>query len=105
MRARPSPTERLAAGLAPEACAAWAPYAARGCPVCHGIGYRGRIGIHQVMPASPAVRELVSAGASTQALARQAHADGAAPLREAALARARDGVTSIAEAIATTDAL
>jgi type IV pilus assembly protein PilB len=105
MRARPSPTERLAAGLAPEACAAWAPYAARGCPVCHGIGYRGRIGIHQVMPASPAVRELVSAGASTQALARQAQADGAAPLREAALARARDGVTSIAEAIATTDAL
>jgi type IV pilus assembly protein PilB len=51
------------------------------------------------------VRELVSAGASTQALARQAQADGAAPLREAALARVRDGVTSVAEAIATTDAL
>jgi type IV pilus assembly protein PilB len=100
-----SPTALAAVGFAADTLAGWTPYGARGCPACHGAGYRGRIGIHQVMPASPALRELVSAGACTQALARQAYADGAAPLRVAALACVREGVTSIAEAVAATDAL
>jgi type IV pilus assembly protein PilB len=100
-----SSTALAAAGFAADTLAGWTPYGARGCPACHGAGYRGRIGIHQVMPASPALRELVSAGACTQALARQAYADGAAPLRVAALACVREGVTSIAEAVAATDAL
>jgi type IV pilus assembly protein PilB len=103
--ARLPPTALAAAGFAPATLTAWTPYAARGCPACHGAGYRGRIGIHQVMPASQALRELVGAGAGIQALTRQAQADGAAPLREAALARVREGVTSIAEAIAATDDL
>lgn len=100
-----SPTALAAAGFAADTPTGWTPYGARGCSACHDAGYRGRIGIHQVMPVSPALRELVSAGACTQALARQAHADGAAPLRVAALARVREGVTSIAEAVAATDAL
>jgi type IV pilus assembly protein PilB len=100
-----SSTALAAAGFAADTLAGWTPYGARGCPACHGAGYRGRIGIHQVMPASPALRELVSAGACTQALARQAYADGAAPLRVAALACVREGVTSIAEAVAATDPL
>ena len=102
----PYPASALAAaGFAPDALAGWTPYEARGCPACHGAGFRGRIGIHQVMPASPALRELISAGASSHALGRQAYADGAAPLRVAALACVREGVTSLAEAIAVTDAL
>ncbi|CAB3641868.1 GspE/PulE family protein [Trinickia soli] len=83
--------------------AAWTPYAARGCPACHGVGYRGRIGIHEVMPASRSLCELIGAGASMQAIRRQARAEGAASLREAALARVREGLTSVAEALAATD--
>ena len=100
-----SPTALAAAGFAADTLSGWSPYEARGCPACHGAGYRGRIGIHQVMPVSSALRELISAGACTQALTRQAYADGAAPLRVAALTRVRAGMTSIDEAVAATDAL
>ncbi|RDU94833.1 GspE/PulE family protein [Trinickia dinghuensis] len=99
-----SPTALSAAGFAVERPSAWTPYAACGCPACHGAGYRGRIGVHQVMSMSPALRELVNARASGQAIAEQAKADGAASLREAALALVRAGTTSLAEAIAATDA-
>jgi len=78
-------------------------YVARGCAACHGIGYRGRIGIHEVMPISAALRERIVAKEGPHALARQARADGAATLREAALARVRDGTTSLAEALAATE--
>jgi len=93
-----------AAGFARESALGWAAYAAAGCSACHGAGYRGRVGVHQVMPVSPALRELVNARASGQAIAAHARADGAMSLRESALARVRDGTTSIAEAIACTDA-
>ncbi|WP_206951066.1 GspE/PulE family protein [Trinickia acidisoli] len=99
-----APAALAAAGFVRETPCDWTPYAARGCPACHGVGYRGRVGIHQVMPTSLAIRELVNAGATGQAIARQAQADGAASLREAALTRVREGATSLAEAIAATDA-
>jgi type IV pilus assembly protein PilB len=56
------------------------------------------------MPLSPALRELVNTHASGLVIAAQARADGATTLRESALARVRDGTTSLAEAIACTDA-
>lgn len=95
-----------AAGFADDeiAIGGWAPYSARGCEACHGIGYRGRVGVHQVMPVSAAMRELIVARASAQTLARQAQADGASTLRHAALARVRDGTTSLAEALGATEA-
>ncbi|WDD96273.1 Flp pilus assembly complex ATPase component TadA [Burkholderia sp. FERM BP-3421] len=93
------------AGLDAAALAAgWRPFRAVGCAACHGIGYRGRIGIHQVMPLSPALRELIVARASHHALARQARDDGMRSLRDAALARVADGSTSLSEALAATAA-
>jgi type IV pilus assembly protein PilB len=100
-----SPSVLAAAGFAPETLSLWAPYTARGCAVCHGAGYRGRVGVHQVMLASPALCEMVSDGATTQAIARQARVEGVGSLREAALAQVREGATSLAEAVAATDAL
>jgi type IV pilus assembly protein PilB len=81
----------------------WLPYHAPGCSICHGIGYRGRVGIHQVMPVSEPMREIIIARAGAQALARQARAEGVVTLREAALAKVRAGVTSLAEALAATE--
>ncbi|AOJ67643.1 MULTISPECIES: GspE/PulE family protein [Burkholderia] len=84
--------------------AGWRPYEAAGCAACHGIGYRGRIGVHQVMPLSDAQRDLIVARASSAELARQARTEGMTSLRDAALARVRDGTSSLDEALGTTEA-
>ena len=70
----------------------------RGCEACHGIGYRGRVGVHQVMPVSDALREMIVARAATHVITRQARSEGMPTLRDAALSRVREGVTSVAEA-------
>ena len=92
-----------AAGFCEAQLDGWVPYAAKGCAACHGVGYTGRIGVHQVMPVSDATRELIVARAGTLAIAKQAHAECVRTLREAALARVRDGTTSLAEALAATE--
>ncbi|MDR7005006.1 GspE/PulE family protein [Paraburkholderia strydomiana] len=91
------------AGFAEEQIDGWQPYAAKGCAACHGIGYRGRVGVHQVMPVSDAMRELIVARAGTHELARQTRSEHIGTLRDAALARVRDGTTSLAEALAATE--
>ncbi len=80
------------------------PYVARGCEACHGIGYRGRVGIHEVLPISEAIRDLIAAGRGAHEIAREARRSGVATLRDAALARVRDGTTSLEEALAATEA-
>jgi type IV pilus assembly protein PilB len=80
------------------------PFEPRGCPACHAIGYRGRVGVHQLMPVSDALRELIVARAATHEIARQAMSEGMPLLRDAAFARVREGVTSIAEANEATEA-
>lgn len=92
-----------AAGFADDQLDGWQPYTAVGCEACHGIGYRGRVGIHQVMPVSEAMRELIVASAGTHALARLAEAERVGTLRDAALTRVRDGTTSLTEALSATE--
>ena len=92
-----------AAGVSDDQIAHWRPYIPHGCEACHGIGFRGRIGIHQTMPVSDAMRELIVARAGTHEIARQAHVERVQTLREAALARAFDGMTSLAEALSATE--
>ncbi|MDN7750400.1 GspE/PulE family protein [Burkholderia gladioli] len=95
----------LAAGLDPTRLEdGWRPFVAAGCEACHGIGYRGRIGVHQVMAVSDTLRERIVARAGSLALTRQAQADGMRSLREAALARVHDGSTSLDEACAVAEA-
>ncbi|MGU7770851.1 GspE/PulE family protein [Burkholderia sp. MR1-5-21] len=91
------------AGCDPSALVSgWRPFVARGCAACHGIGYRGRIGVHQTMPVSPGLAERIVARASVGQLARHAASEGVRTLRAAALARVQDGTTSLAEACAMT---
>ncbi|ANB74060.1 type II secretion system protein E [Paraburkholderia phytofirmans OLGA172] len=92
-----------AAGFADDHVDGWQPFGATGCAACHGIGYRGRVGVHQVMPVSDAMREMIVARAGTHELARLAQSEQVATLRDAALARVRDGTTSLAEALAATE--
>ncbi|MCY0388922.1 GspE/PulE family protein [Robbsia sp. Bb-Pol-6] len=73
-----------------------------GCDACHGIGYRGRMAIHEVMPISARMRELIVGDASVVALSAQARAECIPTLQDAALAAVRAGRTSLAEAFGAT---
>ena len=76
-------------------------YRAVGCPACHQ-GYKGRTGIFQIMPVSPALQELILQEASGQELMRQAQREGLRSLREAGLRKAMAGITSLDEVLSAT---
>ncbi len=71
-------------------------YQAVGCDMCNG-GYKGRTGIYQVMPISDAMKRLIMEGANAIALADQAQKEGVPNIRQSALKKVMDGITSIEE--------
>ncbi|MCK5726015.1 MAG: type IV-A pilus assembly ATPase PilB [Thiotrichaceae bacterium] len=71
-------------------------YEAIGCSECSD-GYKGRVGIYQVMPISPLMGRMVMDGKNALDIAQQAKAEGIADLRESALQKVREGVTSLNE--------
>jgi type IV pilus assembly protein PilB len=74
-------------------------YRARGCKKCGGVGYRGRLGIHEVMSMSDAIERLVVNHASADEIARQAISEGMLTLRDDGFAKVRLGLTSIEEVL------
>ena len=81
----------------------WRPYRPVGCTACGGSGYRGRCGIHQVMPVTDAIQQIILKSGGATGIAAQARHDGVLSLREAGLLKVRQGVTSLDEVLATTD--
>ena len=69
----------------------------RGCERCGGSGYRGRVGVFEVMEVTDALRERIVANASAGDLRRHAVGDGMTPLRENGLEAVRSGLTTIDE--------
>ncbi len=67
-----------------------------GCDSCSG-GYKGRVGIYQVMPISETMKRLIMEGRNAIDLADQAKVEGIPDLRASGLKKARDGVTSLKE--------
>ena len=72
-------------------------YRARGCPRCNNTGYRGRLGIYEVMVVSEAIRRLIVERKSSDEVSRVAEAEGMRTLREDGLERVLQGVTSMEE--------
>jgi type IV pilus assembly protein PilB len=68
-----------------------------GCPRCHQVGYRGRIGIYSVMVMTERLKEMVVNLATEADIGKAAREEGMLTLREAGLAKVRAGVTSIEE--------
>ena len=77
---------------------AWVANLRGDCSQCHGIGYRGRIGVHQLMPITEGLRHVIASDQGPVALHRLAREEGMLSLHEAALAFVQDGQTSLAEA-------
>ena len=74
----------------------------RGCDKCNGTGYKGRVGLYEVMEISDELRELVLVGASALELRRKAIEEGMITLRGSGLRKIKDGVTSVEEVLRET---
>jgi type IV pilus assembly protein PilB len=83
--------------LAEHGLAGAEPYEAVGCSRCSGSGYRGRIGIYEVMRVSEAIRALILQRAAVDEMLAVAEGEGMRRLRDDGLEKVREGVTSIAE--------
>ena len=89
-----------AAKVLPGEPARW--MAAPGCAQCQHTGYRGRVGIYELVPVSEAIQQAVVAGATHQQLRAMARAEGCRFLREDGLLKAWQGVTSVDEVLRVT---
>ena len=95
----------LEAGFKPEELdGSWTLYGPGSCERCKGSGYKGRVGIYQVMPISEEMQRLILAGATSLDLEKQAKAEGVRDLRESGLLKVKQGMTSLEEVLNTTNA-
>ncbi|UCF71797.1 MAG: type IV-A pilus assembly ATPase PilB [candidate division WOR-3 bacterium] len=69
----------------------------KGCPICNQTGYKGRIGLYEVMPISPDIRRMILSGATSDEIAKKAEKDGMTTLREDGIEKVKQGVTTIEE--------
>ena len=74
----------------------------KGCKVCNGSGYKGRIALFEIMMMSDRLRDLIMDGASTQEIQNAAREEGMQTLRDAGLIHIYDGVTTIEEVVKET---
>jgi type IV pilus assembly protein PilB len=74
-------------------------FEAGGCARCGGTGYRGRAGIYEIMPISPAIRQHALDRAASDTIAATAHDEGMRSLRDDALRKVREGLTAIDEVV------
>ena len=74
----------------------------RGCDRCGGTGYKGRVGLFEVMEMSDALRELVLNGAPATELRRVAMSEGMSTLRQSGLKKVVEGLSSMEEVVRET---
>ena len=86
-----------AAGITPEMAASATFMRGRGCPHCQKGGYRGRLGIFEMMPMRAKIRELTFAGASTQELRKHAIELGMNTLYDDGIRKVLAGITTLDE--------
>ncbi len=97
------PAEALIdAGIPADEVGSFQPMQGKGCNVCNGTGYKGRVGIYQVMPVTDEIRDAVYAGKNSDEINDIAVSQGVKTLRMAALNKVRDGSISLEECLRVT---
>lgn len=81
----------------------WQPYGAVGCDTCKQTGYKGRLGIYQVMPISEEINRIILKNGTAIDIEQQAKRDGVLNLREAGLLKVKQGLTTLEEVLAVTN--
>jgi type IV pilus assembly protein PilB len=102
---QPHPTPAAAleqAGFTPEEARTVVPNKGQGCEKCNNTGYKGRVGLYEVMEVTEELRELILVGASALELRRKAVEEGMISLRGSGLRKVKDGVTTIEEIVRET---
>ena len=78
------------------------PCRTRGCEACFGTGYKGRMGIHEMLPVTPALRRLVQARAQADAIAAEGATAGMLTLRQDGVRKVLQGRTDLREVLSNT---
>ena len=81
----------------------WQPFGPAGCDVCKNTGYKGRVGIYQVMPISEEMERIIMKNGNAIDLADQASREGINDLRQSGLIKVKKGLTSLEEIEAVTN--
>jgi type IV pilus assembly protein PilB len=81
----------------------WQPFGPVGCDVCKNTGYKGRVGIYQVMPISEEMERIIMKNGTAIDLADQAQREGIRDLRQSGLIKVKKGATSLEEVEAVTN--
>jgi type IV pilus assembly protein PilB len=97
-----APQALIEAGFLPEEAGRVVPKRGTGCERCNGTGYKGRVGLYEVMEITEELRELILVGASGLELKRKAVEEGMITLRRSGLRKVMDGVTTIEEVVRET---
>jgi type IV pilus assembly protein PilB len=97
-----APQALVEAGFTPDEAGKVVPKRGAGCERCNGTGYKGRVGLYEVMEITEELRELILVGASGLELKRKAVEDGMITLRRSGLRKVMDGVTTIEEVVRET---
>ncbi len=99
----PTPPPALVqAGFSPEDAETVAPMRGAGCDKCNKTGYKGRVGLYEVLEVTDELRELVLVGASGLELRKKAIEEGMITLRQSGLRKVKAGMTSIEEVVRET---
>jgi type IV pilus assembly protein PilB len=81
----------------------WKPYQPVGCERCNGGGYKGRVGIYQIMPITQEIEKIILANGNAMQIARQSEKEGVKSLRRSGLMKVRQGLTSLEEVLGCTN--
>ena len=102
-REHPAPPEALMeVGFSAEEVKTLKTFKGKGCATCNNTGYKGRIGLYEVMEINDDIRELILIGASSLELRKKAVEDGMITLRESGLHKIRAGLTTLEEVVRET---
>jgi type IV pilus assembly protein PilB len=97
-----SPQALISAGFTPEEATGVVPSKGAGCEVCSGRGYKGRVGLYEVMETTDEIRDLIIMGASAAEIKRKALDQGMLTLRRSGLVKVKAGLTTLEEIIRET---
>jgi type IV pilus assembly protein PilB len=89
-------------GFSPDEASEVRVYRGAGCGICNGTGYKGRVGLYEVMEITDELRELILVGASALELRKKAIEDGMITLRGSGVYKIRQGITTIEEVVRET---
>jgi type IV pilus assembly protein PilB len=99
----PTPAEALVEiGFSPDEARDLKVYKGKGCSKCNNTGYKGRVGLYEVMEITDDIRELILIGASALELRKRAVESGMLTLRQSGLMKIRNGVTTLEEVVRET---